>query len=73
MAKQGGEAKLLDRCAEGMLFGALPACPSCDEGQLVCVRGVEYKCTGYASGKRDFAPLLVHSAPPAVVVVKGRC
>jgi hypothetical protein len=47
---QGGEAKLLDRCAEGMLFGALPPCPSCDEGQLVCVRGVEYKCTGYASG-----------------------
>lgn len=46
---KGGEAKLLDRCAEGMLFGALPPCPSCDEGQLVCVRGVEYKCTGYAS------------------------
>jgi hypothetical protein len=39
-----------------MLFGALPPCPSCDEGQLVCVRGVEYKCTGYASG----------TLPPAV-------
>lgn len=52
---QGGEAKLLDRCAEGMLFGALPPCPSCDEGQLVCVRGVEYKCTGYASGTLPLA------------------
>lgn len=47
--EKGGRPVLLQRCAEGMLFGAMPPCPTCGVGQLVCVRGAEYKCTSYGS------------------------
>ena len=47
--ENGGRPVLLQRCAEGMLFGAMPPCPTCGVGQLVCVRGAEYKCTSYGS------------------------
>lgn len=42
----GGKSVLLDRCAEGMLFGAIPKCPDCKEYTLKCLNGVKYKCSG---------------------------
>eukprot|EP00029_Vermamoeba_vermiformis_P007076 TRINITY_DN2952_c0_g1_i1.p1 TRINITY_DN2952_c0_g1~~TRINITY_DN2952_c0_g1_i1.p1 ORF type:complete len:941 (+),score=268.76 TRINITY_DN2952_c0_g1_i1:48-2870(+) len=42
----GGVQKLVDRCAAGMLFGATPKCPECSDGDLVCLDGEEYACTG---------------------------
>lgn len=30
----GGESKLLDRCADGLMFGALEQCPECENGRL---------------------------------------
>ncbi|PIK37446.1 putative poly [Apostichopus japonicus] len=46
-----GEAKLLDRVADGMAFGALERCLECKDGQLVASStGVGYRCTGNLSG-----------------------
>ncbi|XP_069116799.1 poly [ADP-ribose] polymerase 1-like [Argopecten irradians] len=40
-----GESRLLDACADAMVFGALERCPECKKGQLV-YSAVGYKCTG---------------------------
>lgn len=39
--------QLLDRCADGMVFGALKLCPEC-KGQLV-LDNYSYRCTGNIS------------------------
>lgn len=43
----GGEDTLIDRCAFGMMFGALPRCPkpACQDNWLTYRRG-KYVCTG---------------------------
>lgn len=41
----GGRGKLLDRCADGLMFGAIPKCKVCKNGDLNICHG-EYKCTG---------------------------
>jgi len=47
----GGEDSLLDRCADGVLFGALELCPECKNGRLVLSTTKNgYKCTGNVSG-----------------------
>nr|GMC75529.1 poly [ADP-ribose] polymerase 1 isoform X1 [Ipomoea batatas] len=43
----GSELDLRDRCADGMLFGALSVCPLCS-GHL-CYSEGKYKCHGYLS------------------------
>ncbi|KAF5196272.1 Poly [ADP-ribose] polymerase [Thalictrum thalictroides] len=43
----GSEFDLRDRCADGMLFGALGPCPICN-GPL-CYSGGQYRCHGYVS------------------------
>lgn len=43
----GSELDLRDRCADGMLFGALKCCPLCS-GKLCYSRGM-YRCHGYLS------------------------
>ncbi|XP_064402675.1 poly [ADP-ribose] polymerase 1-like isoform X3 [Halichondria panicea] len=43
-----GESNLLDRCASGMVFGALQPCSVCESGQLVA-RSHTYQCTGNMS------------------------
>ncbi|CAL9164864.1 poly [ADP-ribose] polymerase 1-like isoform X1 [Musa acuminata AAA Group] len=43
----GSEYDLRDRCADGMLFGALGTCPICS-GSL-CYSGGQYRCHGYLS------------------------
>lgn len=43
----GPERHLLDRCADGMLFGALGPCPVCDSG-LYYYNG-QYQCSGNVS------------------------
>ncbi|XP_060180948.1 poly [ADP-ribose] polymerase 1 [Lycium barbarum] len=43
----GSELDLRDRCADGMLFGALPKCPLCS-GHLRYSGGM-YRCHGYLS------------------------
>eukprot|EP00668_Euglena_longa_P011997 GGOE01014420.1.p1 GENE.GGOE01014420.1~~GGOE01014420.1.p1 ORF type:complete len:938 (-),score=354.46 GGOE01014420.1:309-2801(-) len=44
----GGVERNLNRLADGMLFGWLPKCPTCKEGDLIFSHG-RYKCTGYIS------------------------
>lgn len=47
----GGEDALLDRCADGIMFGALENCPECKDGKLVLSSTKNgYKCTGNISG-----------------------
>ena len=47
-AKTGNLTQLLNRCAEGKLFGGLPSCPKCKSGRLKFnVKNGEYTCTGY--------------------------
>ncbi|VFQ91204.1 unnamed protein product [Cuscuta campestris] len=46
-ASTGSELDLRDRCADGMLFGALTRCPICS-GHLSYSEG-KYKCHGYSS------------------------
>eukprot|EP01060_Flectonema_neradi_P019670 TRINITY_DN2692_c0_g1_i1.p1 TRINITY_DN2692_c0_g1~~TRINITY_DN2692_c0_g1_i1.p1 ORF type:complete len:930 (+),score=235.99 TRINITY_DN2692_c0_g1_i1:54-2843(+) len=41
----GGEQQCLSRIADGMMFGALPKCEECDDGDLRFVKG-KYVCTG---------------------------
>eukprot|EP01065_Artemidia_motanka_P037986 TRINITY_DN46869_c0_g1_i1.p1 TRINITY_DN46869_c0_g1~~TRINITY_DN46869_c0_g1_i1.p1 ORF type:complete len:973 (+),score=404.17 TRINITY_DN46869_c0_g1_i1:62-2920(+) len=41
----GGEDKCALRCAECLLFGALPKCDECDDGDFICTRG-KYVCVG---------------------------
>ncbi|KAF3335248.1 poly [Carex littledalei] len=43
----GSEYDLRDRCADGMLFGALGPCPICSGS--IRYAGGQYKCHGYAS------------------------
>ncbi|KAM0930597.1 hypothetical protein ACQ4PT_000858 [Festuca glaucescens] len=43
----GRKRDLLERCADGMLFGALGPCPVCTS-RLYCYRG-HYQCSGYVS------------------------
>ncbi|KAK6937822.1 Poly(ADP-ribose) polymerase, catalytic domain [Dillenia turbinata] len=43
----GSELDLRDRCADGMLFGALGSCPLC--AGCLCYSGGKYKCHGYLS------------------------
>jgi poly [ADP-ribose] polymerase len=46
-----GESKLLDRCCDGMVFGALKKCTTCKAGQLVySSTACCYVCTGNISG-----------------------
>lgn len=45
---KGGKMRLLDRCAECMLFGAMPLCPECKTGVIVPWKGV-FRCTGFAT------------------------
>jgi len=45
----GGESKLLDRCADGFMFGALELCPECENGRLT-YSSDGYTCTGNISG-----------------------
>lgn len=45
----GGESKILDSCADGMMFGALETCPDCDKGRLT-YKSEGYACTGNISG-----------------------
>ncbi|XP_021365761.1 poly [ADP-ribose] polymerase 1-like isoform X2 [Mizuhopecten yessoensis] len=40
-----GESRLLDACADALVFGALEKCPECKKGQLV-YSAVGYKCSG---------------------------
>eukprot|EP00742_Colponemidia_sp_Colp-10_P006467 GILJ01006928.1.p1 GENE.GILJ01006928.1~~GILJ01006928.1.p1 ORF type:complete len:974 (-),score=174.50 GILJ01006928.1:174-3026(-) len=42
------DVKMIDRCAEGILFGAMPKCPDCPDGDLF-VHGPLVKCHGHAS------------------------
>eukprot|EP00906_Rhabdomonas_costata_P030164 RCo042595 len=44
----GGPEKILDRLADAMLFGWLPKCSQCKNGDLIISRG-RYKCTGHIS------------------------
>ncbi|XP_031566693.1 poly [ADP-ribose] polymerase 1-like [Actinia tenebrosa] len=48
LSSQGGEASLLDRCADGMAFGRLLPCEECNNGTLV-YRHDCYGCTGNMS------------------------
>jgi len=41
----GGDSNILDRCADGLLFGALEACPECKQIRLT-YRKEGYVCTG---------------------------
>lgn len=43
----GPERHLLDRCADGMLFGALGPCPVCSS--CLYYYGGQYQCSGYVS------------------------
>lgn len=43
-SSKGGRDTLLDRCADGLLYGALPACPDCKEPRLEFRHG-RYHCT----------------------------
>ncbi|KAF0888017.1 hypothetical protein E2562_009602 [Oryza meyeriana var. granulata] len=43
----GPERHLLDRCADGMLFGALGPCPVCSS--FLYYHGGQYHCSGYVS------------------------
>ncbi|XP_047140981.1 poly [ADP-ribose] polymerase 1 isoform X1 [Hydra vulgaris] len=45
----GGENTLLERCADGICFGALLTCSECKTGNLV-YRTEGYQCTGHVSG-----------------------
>lgn len=45
----GGLPKLLERCADGMMYGALPKCPEC-KGQLDIGKfGRDIRCKGFLS------------------------
>ena len=44
----GGAEKTLLRLADGMLFGWLPKCTLCKDGDFIFTRG-KYKCTGHIS------------------------
>lgn len=45
---EGSYGDLLERVADCMLFGALPACPTCNEHKLVKRKGKQdYFCKGY--------------------------
>uniref|UniRef100_A0A7N0UUX5 Poly [ADP-ribose] polymerase n=1 Tax=Kalanchoe fedtschenkoi TaxID=63787 RepID=A0A7N0UUX5_KALFE len=46
-SSSGSELDLRERCADGMLFGALPLCPLCS-GHLSYTGGM-YRCHGYLS------------------------
>ncbi|XP_065898038.1 poly [ADP-ribose] polymerase 1-like isoform X3 [Dysidea avara] len=39
-------SKYVDRCTDGIAFGALQRCPTCTKGQLI-FNGAQYVCTGY--------------------------
>jgi hypothetical protein len=41
----GGRGKMIDRAADAMIFGALPKCTVCKNGDFVFSHG-EYKCVG---------------------------
>ncbi|KAL6066121.1 Poly [ADP-ribose] polymerase 1, variant 2 [Balamuthia mandrillaris] len=49
----GSLQRLLDRCAEGMLFGALPKCTLCGNGDLYTTNNKngarEFRCNGHLS------------------------
>eukprot|EP01125_Pyxidicula_operculata_P013990 TRINITY_DN463_c0_g3_i2.p1 TRINITY_DN463_c0_g3~~TRINITY_DN463_c0_g3_i2.p1 ORF type:complete len:777 (-),score=138.65 TRINITY_DN463_c0_g3_i2:549-2879(-) len=47
---KGGHSKLLTKCAEGLLFGAIPRCTKCGENAIICIDGVNYKCNGDING-----------------------
>lgn len=42
----GGKEKMLDRIAEGMMFGALPLCPTCNGKTLAVAGGGRVVCKG---------------------------
>nr|GMD41023.1 poly [ADP-ribose] polymerase 1 isoform X1 [Ipomoea batatas] len=63
----GSELDLRDRCADGMLFGALSVCPLCS-GHL-CYSEGKYKCHGYLSPYRHGAS--VHTPPLSLNVLMG--
>eukprot|EP01127_Copromyxa_protea_P001448 TRINITY_DN1143_c0_g3_i1.p1 TRINITY_DN1143_c0_g3~~TRINITY_DN1143_c0_g3_i1.p1 ORF type:complete len:959 (+),score=185.81 TRINITY_DN1143_c0_g3_i1:43-2919(+) len=46
MPTTGSLPKIIQRAADGMLFGSLPVCPECDAYTVVCIDGVHFKCTG---------------------------
>ena len=45
----GGESRILDRCADGIMFGALELCPECKDGKLTYSAEHGYVCHGNIS------------------------
>lgn len=45
----GGESRVLDRCADGILFGAIESCSECPDGKLIYSAEHGYVCNGNIS------------------------